>query len=430
MTSRKCRAIANPSIGLLQYVECLRAFRSASNFAAMDDVIGPRFVAEPRGVTPHDVVALSPLLDALLQAGATNCMVYPSRLEAAANQYLSEVPLRSKHLNPSSFANKFATHTQHVFGQLRRLVMENRPPTSMSSHQPYPKTNSFRKSCSSSEWVVVNNLMGKVRLDVHAHSMEVTSPLSSACQSPRAVQTPCPTHCPSPPHDATTPCKADPKVEVDECGFPVIFQGTSQSQFQSLSRSDSLVTVVSQCSTVLYSDTPAAKPQVDEDGYPIFDNPPKAKSDSSALVAFVTPPKAKSDSSAVLLIDGNSRRRKKETLESRTTSRSSSTKSSAKKYTRQSKAEPPMTKCSPKKAKVADSNVILSLRYSGPTQEARPRVEILAKTADANRLFICTLHVKSRPDWSDVVASMQAVVATKSATKADLLYVRDHGMKT
>ena len=131
------------------------------NFAALDDVVGPRFISEQRSVMARDIVSISKLLEILMNMGCENCMIYPSQFEAATSQFLSEVPLRSDKIQCDTYAHKFSEHTRLVFNMVRLLVREDEP--GHGGHRSRcTKTGYLRKTSSTSEWTVVRGLMAKV----------------------------------------------------------------------------------------------------------------------------------------------------------------------------------------------------------------------------------------------------------------------------
>ena len=75
-------------------------------------------------------------------------------------------------------------------------------------------------------------------------------------------------------------------------------------------------------------------------------------------------------------------------------------------------------------AKPTDTEHIISLRASGPTNEKNLRIEICARTQTKVRLFITTVFVEKCPRHSELLAEMSKLVQTGTATKADLLALK------
>ena len=129
------RAIANHVVALDDYVKFLRDFRGSSTWR---ELLGSCLVGDKRQVRPTDVVKLQPLFLVMLRGGLRNCMVTPSKLEAAFRICSDPDP------NPGSTLEKDAqAHADHVricFNFLRTLCHEDAEELSGTRSQRYPKT--------------------------------------------------------------------------------------------------------------------------------------------------------------------------------------------------------------------------------------------------------------------------------------------------
>ena len=137
------------------------------------------------------MVALCSLFLALMAAGASNCMLYPSQFESSLCRFLADCPTRSLTVTPYSYANKVTTHIQITFNMLRRLVQEDAVQDPKDPRKQFAKSASFRKAASPAEWVLIEQLLAKVDLNPPWSSPAASPRLDHVlCDSRRDPQTP------------------------------------------------------------------------------------------------------------------------------------------------------------------------------------------------------------------------------------------------
>jgi len=148
------RSVANPTVGVKEYITALTTFKTVGQFACLDDVV-PKMTSESRGVRPADIIGLARLFEYLLLNGSSNGMIYPSQFEAATVRFLAEHPLRTTTLAPEIFAHRFTEHVKVCFSMLRLLQMED---SQVTAKVRFPKTGGFRKNVTTAEWIVLKGL--------------------------------------------------------------------------------------------------------------------------------------------------------------------------------------------------------------------------------------------------------------------------------
>ena len=244
--SRKNRSTANPHVGALQYVAALRAAQAGLKLQNADDV-APELASERRHVRPNHIMLLSKVLHCLMDKGCTSCVAFPFQFEMAVASWLGRCELSENcAFVATTWANKMTTHVQACFAQLRTLVSEQQ--SGQTAKMKYMKTLPFRKICTPAHWVVLEALMDRVDLSppwgkcvelADDNEADITQPhlqqlVTPKKQDQRELQ--------------ITPVKVDrsqfgsPTIEVDDMGFPTIFQVASKcASVSSVASADSQI---------------------------------------------------------------------------------------------------------------------------------------------------------------------------------------------
>ena len=169
------------------------------------------------------------------------------------------------------YSNVFSEHVKVVFGHVRRLVIEELPSTSPALRK-YKKTAQFRRVANSAEWIIVQDLMSKIKLNASWATPSESAPLelSSPQSAPALMDIPASDS--SVDMSPSTKAVALPQVPVDKFGFPTVF---CLKRLRAPSTSSSLQSLTSVASTIDYGDIAAPQndsstPQVDAFGFPVF----------------------------------------------------------------------------------------------------------------------------------------------------------------
>ena len=365
-------------------------------------------------------------------------MIYPSQFEAAVHRFLASHPLRQTPICVHTWCNKFTEHIRLTFNMLRLMVMGGKCGDSLTKVK-FPKTGGFRKSLGTSEWIVLKPLLAKIELQpVWANRVKAGNEplvLESGIDDKKVI-------CEETPRQQKTHDISPSTVELDEFGFPLIFQKRVRSM--SLGSLGSTVgkETVSSSGTRYYPETldsssfqtPPAKhkPCLDASGFPVFN-------DIHCVTAKQSEQQGDEEQGAV--VDGKSRRHKAATIEARKKKAApkeapkGATKAAPKEATKAAPKEatkPPKTSKPAEKKQRAettsrpstDDEILLRLKTTGPTMEVPPRVQICAASATTARIFICTLNPDKVTEWKTVVSAMSSKIEAGNCKKADLLKLR------
>ena len=151
------RSAANNNVTVKEYAIALREFRGAKTWF---QIFGTSFVRDARHVKPIDIVTLQPLFLALMEAGLKNCMVTPKKIEQAFRIASAEKPPSGFTLE--SYPLALADHVRVCFNFVRTLIVEDAadklPNAAANRTRRYPKTNPFRKACTSTDSILITAL--------------------------------------------------------------------------------------------------------------------------------------------------------------------------------------------------------------------------------------------------------------------------------
>ena len=124
---KRPRSVASKTVGVQEYKNVLRLWRSERNLT-YNALLGPSLASEIRAVTPNHMVQLASLFDKFIEAGLTNGMVLPSRLEQALKDIFANDDCAGQTLGLDVYAMKVSKHIAVCFSMLRVLQLEeNRP---------------------------------------------------------------------------------------------------------------------------------------------------------------------------------------------------------------------------------------------------------------------------------------------------------------
>ena len=169
MALKRSRSVANPRVGVEEYLESLRAWRHDLQIKHFGEFLGPSLSRNYRGVRPASVVQCNGLFHRWLDLGLTNCCVLPAKLETAVLQNVSDHSSDPRYAQ--SLAHMVATHLKESFGMLRLVKVEDHRAREQGSGRSYPKTATFRRRCSPAEWAVLNSLLERVDISDVCASM-------------------------------------------------------------------------------------------------------------------------------------------------------------------------------------------------------------------------------------------------------------------
>ena len=153
------RSVASKSVGVQEYKEALRFWRGDRGLT-YHALLGPNLVGEIRAVTPNHMVQLASLFDKFIEAGCTNAMVLPSKLEVALKEIFAKDSCAGQTLGLDLYAVKVSKHIGVCFSMLRVLRLEEEK-TSLSQR----KSSHFQRKCSASEMAIVSKLASIITLD-------------------------------------------------------------------------------------------------------------------------------------------------------------------------------------------------------------------------------------------------------------------------
>ena len=119
-------------------------------------LIGPILAKDQRGVTPVAVIKLGVLFGQFLDAGLTNAMVLPKRLEAGIRQAFVDSPDKAcKTLCIGLYAFDLTEHIRFCFPLLRLIRLERDKPNASG----ISKIGALERKAKDAELIVVDGLV-------------------------------------------------------------------------------------------------------------------------------------------------------------------------------------------------------------------------------------------------------------------------------
>ena len=149
------RLMANPSVTTMHYTMAFRDVRKLAG-VPLDTMLGP-LVEEPWQVGPDEIVRASTMVEAFLNMGLVNGVVYPTRFEVglqdaclADSQTLSKFGIEAK-----LTISQMRSHIAAVLAMLRNYKRE-------SHCKMQKKTSGLRKKCLVAYTKVIDGLVAKI----------------------------------------------------------------------------------------------------------------------------------------------------------------------------------------------------------------------------------------------------------------------------
>ena len=212
MASKRERSQANPLVSESDYEAALVKVSKIRPWHAM---IGPEPVSAVHQVLPFHIIAAHSWLDALIEIGCWNAVIWPSRFEYALRRQSSKLPAE---YNVEQYIAQATDHMRMLMGLLREHKLEDLSPCAKKRR----KTGTFRRACTNSDYIVVNALLAKLRmvakLDGRLGRCSAVAPAVSPVVSVLSA------HRPSAAASPVVPVLDLPAAhELDARGYPLIF---------------------------------------------------------------------------------------------------------------------------------------------------------------------------------------------------------------
>ena len=398
MSPKRQRSVSNLNVGVREYLSALMSWRSQHSGQSYQQLLGPTWCREIRQVTPHSLSRCYGLLNALVEVGVHNGVLFPSKFEIALKESIVRDPSAlSASSNHATIITDITDHIRVNFGMVRQLAFED---DEMPCRRRYCKTGVLRRMATASELVLINNLIRKMNFDENA----TVSDGGEVRESPRHM---------SSSEELLVTERIIPvagRVSVDDEGFPIVF-----SKFYSVGVAPAGTPTAAPAATVLaVADLPTAVP---------------AKSNVAASSSSTRVPIPIDVDSPVC---PNPRIRKQLALSNRSPGpgRQEANFTPEKNNSRNANSGSMPDGCTPEKNNESTAP-LKNARYTGPTKEKNPRVQLLASTDSIKRLFVFTLTEKSFGHGAEeCVKKVVAAINDRGITKREALQIRDEFKKS
>ena len=398
MSPKRQRSVSNLNVGVREYLSALMSWRSQHSGQSYQQLLGPTRCREIRQVTPHSLSRCYGLLIALVDIGVHNGVLLPSKFEIALKESSFRDPSAlSASPNNATIITDITDHIRVNFGMVRQLAFED---DEMPCRRRYCKTGVLRRMATASELVLINNLIRKMNFDENA----TVSDGGEVRESPRHM---------SSSEELLVTERIYPVaggVSVDDEGFPIVF-----SKFYSVGVAPAGTPTAAPAATVLaLADFPTAVP---------------AKSNVAASSSSTRVPIPIDFDSPVC---PNPRLRKQLALSNRSPGpgRQEANFTPEKNNSRNANSGSMPDGCTPEKNNESTAP-LKNARYTGPTKEKNPRVQLLASTDSIKRLFVFTLTEKSFGHGAEeCVKKVVAAINDRGITKREALQMRDEFKKS
>lgn len=152
------RSVSNLAVPQQAYSSAVSHWLSLPPVMALRCKLGPSLSRDFRSVTPGMLEACLPLIEKLLHAGETSCVMQACKMEVALKTELSKNSILLGLDDCDKLAYEATNHIQNCFAMLRYLKLEN-DGASGSPSRPYPKSGGFRRRVPSTLWPALDELM-------------------------------------------------------------------------------------------------------------------------------------------------------------------------------------------------------------------------------------------------------------------------------
>ena len=211
MSPKRQRSVSNLNVGVREYLSALMSWRSQHSGQSYQQLLGPTWCREIRQVTPHSLSRCYGLLNALVEIGVHNGVLFPSKFEIALKESIVRDPSAlSASSNHATIITDITDHIRVNFSMVRQLVFEDEE---MPCRRRYCKTGVLRRMATASQLVLINNLIRKMNFDKNA----TVSDGGEVRESPRHM---------SSSEELLVTERIFPvagRVSVDDEGFPLVF---------------------------------------------------------------------------------------------------------------------------------------------------------------------------------------------------------------
>ena len=411
MSPKRQRSVSNLNVGVREYLSALMSWRSQHSGQSYQQLLGPTWCREIRQVTPHSLSRCYGLLNALVEVGVHNGVLFPSKFEVALKESIVRDPSAlSASSNHATIITDISDHIRVNFGMVRQLAFED---DEMPCRRRYCKTGVLRRMATASELVLINNLIRKMNFDENA----TVSDGGEVRESPRHM---------SSSEELLVTERIFPvagRVSVDDEGFPIVF-----SKFYSVGVAPAGTPTAAPAATVLaVADLPTAVPAKSDVSVSLTTVPAKSNVAASSSSTRVPIP---------IDVDApvcpNPRIRKQLALSNRSPGpgRQEANFTPEKNNSRNANSGSMPDGCTPEKNNESTAP-LKNARYTGPTKEKNPRVQLLASTDSIKRLFVFTLTEKSFGHGAEeCVKKVVAAINDRGITKREALQIRDEFTKS
>ena len=213
MSLSRHREVANSRIDAPEYLGFLQKWFQGYDgpWPGLETMFESCRASSVRQVTPVAVVRISGLLGILLSGGVSNCVVYPSKWEAAGVAFAGHADIMCRP-DCRQVGGSFATHAYGCLSWLRVFIQEDTRLSRGIFSRKFSMSSPFRKSMGFSEGEIVRSLASKVKVVAEGSPSRCLKPSFSCVLSPQ-------------PHldDPRTSAPELPPLEFDVDGFPIIF---------------------------------------------------------------------------------------------------------------------------------------------------------------------------------------------------------------
>ena len=158
MPPKHAKSRPNPSMGTKEFKDALWGWHDKHLHTPFLHWMGPKYMLNKssRHVTPATMVTMAPMIETLIDHGASNATIASTQFQSAFTQYLGEkakVPDDDKTL-----AHDFTEHLMSCLTVLRDYILEDiKIQQGEAERDKYPKTGAFRKKIHAAQHAVVKN---------------------------------------------------------------------------------------------------------------------------------------------------------------------------------------------------------------------------------------------------------------------------------